>query len=100
MEVYTLPDCLPVLLEGWYEEHKRSLPWRRDRQPYHIWVSEIMLQQTRVEAVKGYYTRFLRLLQSLFTGFWGNLVDSASRCPVFFFGQSKFTNFLFHSDGN
>ena len=47
-----------------------------------------------------YYTRFLRLLQSLFTGFWGNLVDSASRCPVFFFGQSKFTNFLFHSDGN
>ena len=62
MEVYTLPACLPVLLEGWYEEHKRSLPWRRDRQPYHIWVSEIMLQQTRVEAVKGYYTRFLRQL--------------------------------------
>ena len=62
MEVYTLPACLPALLEGWYEEHKRSLPWRRDRQPYHIWVSEIMLQQTRVEAVKGYYSRFLRQL--------------------------------------
>ena len=45
MEVYTLPDCLPVLLEGWYEEHKRALPWRVDREAYHIWVSEIMLRQ-------------------------------------------------------
>ena len=35
------------------------MPWRSDRAPYHIWLSEIMLQQTRVEAVRGYYTRFL-----------------------------------------
>ena len=65
MKPNTLPTCLPELLEGWYEEHKRSLPWRQDRQPYHIWVSEIMLQQTRVEAVKGYYTRFLQRLPDI-----------------------------------
>lgn len=50
---------LPDLLLPWYLEHRRVLPWREDRVPYHIWLSEIMLQQTRVEAVKGYYTRFL-----------------------------------------
>ena len=43
----------------WYREHARALPWRRDRAPYHVWLSEIMLQQTRVEAVRGYYSRFL-----------------------------------------
>ena len=46
------------LLE-WFETHQRELPWRKDRQPYHVWVSEIMLQQTRIEAVKKYYTRFV-----------------------------------------
>lgn len=46
-------------LLGWYERHKRDLPWRRTRDPYHIWVSEIMLQQTRVAAVVPYYERFL-----------------------------------------
>lgn len=46
-------------LIGWYDRHRRVLPWREDPTPYHVWVSEIMLQQTRVEAVKGYYTRFL-----------------------------------------
>lgn len=50
---------LPSALLPWYDENKRELPWRQDRQPYHIWLSEIMLQQTRVEAVKGYYRRFL-----------------------------------------
>lgn len=50
---------LPDALLPWYEENKRQLPWREDKDPYHIWVSEIMLQQTRVEAVKGYYSRFL-----------------------------------------
>jgi len=49
----------------WYGEHKRDLPWRRDREPYHIWLSEIMLQQTRVEAVKGYYSRFLSALPTV-----------------------------------
>ena len=43
----------------WYQGAARDLPWRRDPTPYHVWISEIMLQQTRVEAVKGYYTRFL-----------------------------------------
>ena len=50
---------LPELLLPWFSANKRQLPWREDRDPYHIWLSEIMLQQTRVEAVKGYYTRFL-----------------------------------------
>ena len=56
---------LAQLLLPWYEENKRSLPWRQDRQPYHIWLSEIMLQQTRVEAVKGYYARFLQALPTV-----------------------------------
>jgi len=56
---------LPALLLPWYREHRRDLPWRKDRQPYHIWVSEIMLQQTRVEAVKGYYARFLEVLPDI-----------------------------------
>ncbi len=54
-----LPVQLPGLLLGWYEENKRPLPWRQNKDPYRVWVSEIMLQQTRVEAVKGYYARFL-----------------------------------------
>ena len=57
--------ALPGLLLPWYEEHKRDLPWRKDQNPYHIWLSEIMLQQTRVEAVKGYYTRFLETLPTI-----------------------------------
>ena len=57
-------DFLPPLL-GWYERNKRDLPWRRDREPYHVWLSEIMLQQTRVEAVKGYYARFLAELPDI-----------------------------------
>lgn len=46
----------------WYETHARVLPWREDPAPYKVWISEIMLQQTRVEAVKPYYERFLREL--------------------------------------
>ena len=57
--------ALPGLLLPWYYEHKRDLPWRKDREPYHIWLSEIMLQQTRVEAVKGYYARFLDALPTV-----------------------------------
>ena len=49
----------------WYAENRRQLPWRADRDPYHIWVSEIMLQQTRVEAVKEYYIRFLQELPTV-----------------------------------
>lgn len=43
----------------WYESNKRDLPWRMTKDPYAIWISEIMLQQTRVETVKAYYLRFL-----------------------------------------
>lgn len=46
-------------LLAWYRENARDLPWRRTDDPYRIWVSEIMLQQTRVAAVLGYYDRFL-----------------------------------------
>lgn len=56
---------LPKVLPGWYAENKRELPWRQDKDPYHIWISEIMLQQTRVEAVKGYYARFLQALPTI-----------------------------------
>lgn len=58
-------SALPGLLLPWYEQNKRDLPWRADRDPYHIWLSEIMLQQTRVEAVKGYYARFLDALPTI-----------------------------------
>ena len=50
---------LPGALLPWYAMSARDLPWRRDREPYHVWLSEIMLQQTRVEAARGYYLRFL-----------------------------------------
>ena len=56
---------LPGALLPWYRENKRDLPWRADREPYHVWLSEIMLQQTRVEAVKGYYARFLSALPAI-----------------------------------
>ena len=56
---------LPERLHPWYAASRRDLPWRSDRDPYHVWLSEIMLQQTRVEAVKGYYTRFLRRLPTI-----------------------------------
>lgn len=58
MERERLEQAVPHLL-AWYRLFKRDLPWRKDKDPYHVWVSEIMLQQTRVEAVKGYYVRFL-----------------------------------------
>ena len=52
-------------LVAWYRAGHRDLPWRQDKVPYHVWLSEIMLQQTRVEAVKGYYARFLRELPTI-----------------------------------
>ena len=52
-------------LTQWYRIYKRDLPWRKTKNPYHIWVSEIMLQQTRVEAVKPYYIRFLQELPTV-----------------------------------
>lgn len=57
-------ETIPYLLH-WYDYNHRILPWREEPTPYHVWVSEIMLQQTRVEAVKGYYERFLEALPDL-----------------------------------
>lgn len=52
-------------LVNWYRENKRDLPWRHNSDAYRVWISEIMLQQTRVEAVKGYYDRFLKALPTV-----------------------------------
>ncbi len=52
-------------LIDWYQENKRDLPWRHTKNPYHIWISEIMLQQTKVEVVKEYYGRFINKLPTI-----------------------------------
>ncbi|MBE6633387.1 MAG: A/G-specific adenine glycosylase [Ruminococcaceae bacterium] len=58
MEQILEREAVEALVE-WYRKSHRDLPWRRTKDPYRIWISEIMLQQTRVEAVKPYYARFL-----------------------------------------
>lgn len=61
-------DCLDRIaapLLAWYDRGRRILPWREEPSPYHVWLSEIMLQQTRVEAVKPYYDRFLQALPDI-----------------------------------
>ena len=50
----------------WFSEAKRDLPWRKSRDPYSIWVSEIMLQQTQVDRVIGFYTRFMERFPTVF----------------------------------
>jgi A/G-specific adenine glycosylase len=57
---FVRPDDFRRLLLAWYDAHARELPWRRDTDPYRVWVSEIMLQQTRVAAVIEHYHEFLR----------------------------------------
>ena len=61
------PNLTPAALRklrrsllAWYDQNRRELPWRRDADPYRVWVSEIMLQQTRVAAVVDHYARFLQ----------------------------------------
>ena len=61
----SIPDALRRALLSWYGRHKRDLPWRRDRDPYRVWVSEIMLQQTRVAAVLEHYHAFLQAFPTL-----------------------------------
>ena len=56
-----LKAAVPALL-SWFDRNARILPWREEPLPYYVWVSEIMLQQTRVEAVKPYFERFLKAL--------------------------------------
>lgn len=60
-ELYEVSALVEPLLH-WYKDNRREMPWRKEASPYHVWVSEIMLQQTRIEAVIGYYDRFLRQL--------------------------------------
>lgn len=61
---YEYGEIVPYLVD-WYEANARILPWRLEPTPYHVWISEIMLQQTRVEAVRGYYDRFLKTLPTI-----------------------------------
>ncbi|MDR1619840.1 MAG: A/G-specific adenine glycosylase [Clostridiales bacterium] len=65
MSVYPLPIAAPLI--EWYQHAARKLPWRETRDAYHIWVSEVMLQQTRVEAVLPYYARFIAALPTIAT---------------------------------
>lgn len=64
MNQQSLSRLVPLLLE-WFRDNRRSLPWRSDPTPYHVWISEIMLQQTRVAAVLGYYRRFMEALPTV-----------------------------------
>ncbi len=61
------PGALRAALLKWYDSAKRDLPWRHTSDPYAIWVSEIMLQQTRAETVSGYWTRFLARFPTVHT---------------------------------
>jgi len=63
--VSEIPAGIVSPLLAWYREHKRKLPWRDQGNAYYTWVSEIMLQQTRVEAVRQYYIRFLAALPDI-----------------------------------
>jgi A/G-specific adenine glycosylase len=54
------PAPVAAALSAWFRRHRRDLPWRRQRDPYRVWVSEIMLQQTTVKAVVPYFERFMR----------------------------------------
>ncbi len=65
-EKYSYEQIVSPLL-AWYRASKRTLPWRENPSPYRVWVSEIMLQQTRVEAVKGYFLRFMDELPTVET---------------------------------
>ncbi len=55
----SMSDSFAERLLAWFGERKRDLPWRKNKNPYHVWVSEIMLQQTRVETVIPYFERFI-----------------------------------------
>ena len=61
---YDYSELVPYLLH-WYDRNARILAWRENPKPYYVWVSEIMLQQTRVEAVKGYFDRFITALPTI-----------------------------------
>ena len=64
-DTLVLPPVAQPLIE-WYEANARPLPWRDDPTPYRVWVSEIMLQQTRIEAARGYFERFMAALPDVY----------------------------------
>ena len=64
MQSFEIAEDIEQILK-WFAQNARQLPWREERTPYRIWVSEIMLQQTRVEAVKGYFERFMKALPTV-----------------------------------
>lgn len=67
MDPFFVPDVsVPCALVEWYKKNARDLPWRHDVTPYRVWVSEIMLQQTRVETVKPYFRRFLEAFPDVY----------------------------------
>ncbi|MCP4666899.1 MAG: A/G-specific adenine glycosylase, partial [Deltaproteobacteria bacterium] len=61
------------LILAWYNRHSRTLPWRKRNNPYHIWVSEIMLQQTQVDTVIPYFRSFLSCFPT---------VDALAQAPL------------------
>jgi A/G-specific adenine glycosylase len=62
---FSLPPSLTPALLDWFARARRPLPWRRDRDPYHIWVAEVLLQQTRVAQATPYYERFVAAFPSV-----------------------------------
>ena len=65
MHTKNLDSSFRTALAAWYRKNARKLPWRENASPYSVWVSEIMLQQTRVEAVRHFHTRFLAALPDI-----------------------------------
>ena len=65
LKKYTFKVCLLYTSLEWYDKHARVLPWRSNPEPYWVWLSEIMLQQTRVEAVLPYFQRFVEVLPDI-----------------------------------
>lgn len=63
-QVHEIKTAVAQKLLPWFAEHARDLPWRRNRTPYRVWVAEIMLQQTRVDTVIGYYRRWMKKFPS------------------------------------
>lgn len=66
-------EGIDTALLAWFDENARVLPWRENPKPYYVWVSEIMLQQTRVEAVKPFFARFIAALPD---------VAALAACPI------------------
>ncbi len=62
--MYDYSSTIEFLLD-WYDQNARILPWRENPKPYYVWISEIMLQQTRVEAVKSYFERFIHAIPDI-----------------------------------